>query len=450
MLMKKILIIIALFYEIVCTSQNKNLELHYEPKNKDSLMELLDRLYENQVASISNENKKQIKNIYKQRYEGFTKTLHDSIFVFSKTQDSYLNYILDHIYDSNADINSEDFTFFLNRSVIPNAACFGDKTFIVNLGLISLLENEDQYAFILCHEIAHYQLNHVNKNIIGRINTLNSKDVLARAKEIKRQKYGRNKEGLSFLKNLTFDFTKHSRKAEIEADSLGLLLFRKTKYSEVESKRSLQLLGNLEDIIFQDSIQLKHLLDFENYPFKDYWLKKEKSLFEINERIDDYEWDKDSLKTHPDINLRISKLEKFFLEQKNVEKLNFESIKIMTNYQIINSLIDFHKLDLALYFTLKEIQNNQNPEAFYYTKVAQIFLDMYKQRDTHKLGKSVPSVSPITKEKNINEIRQFIHNLEMKNMRKIGYNFCLKYEAIAKDDKEFQEVFEKIKTINNL
>ncbi len=448
-MIKKIVVIPILFFCFFGYSQKDSLSVAFEPKNLDSLVKVLDLVYEGQLASIENKNRKQVKRIYKQRHEDLVEMLNDSIFIFDHKLESYQNSILQKIYDANPEIDKEDFKFLFNRSVIPNAACFGDKTFMVNLGLISLLENEDQYAFILCHEIAHYQLNHVNQSIDDRITKLNSKQVLSEAREIKRKKYGRTTEGMSFLKDLTFDFLKHNREVEIQADSLGFQYFRKTKYSEIESQRSLKLLGEIEEVIFKDSIRLSEVLNFETYPFKKYWLNKEKSLFDIKEKVDDYEWDKDSLKTHPDTDLRILSLNKLKPQESNVKKGVFSEIQKYTNYKTINALIDMNQLDFALYYSLSKIQENNKVTPFYYSKVAQIFAKMYDLRKNHKLGKSIPAISTLTKEKNINEIRQFINNLELKNIRKIGYAFCLKHEEIAKEETDFQNAFEELKQLNN-
>ena len=447
-MIKKVVVFPFLFFGLICFSQIDSLKVKYEPSNLDSLVEVLDLVYKNQISSIKNKSKKQVKRIYKSRHEGIVEMLNDSVFIFDEKIEGYQNQILKNIYESNPEINPEGFKFLLNRSAIPNAACFGDKTFMVNLGLISLLENEDQYAFILCHEIAHYQLDHANKSINDRINILNSKEVLSEAKEIKRRRYGRTTEGMSFLKELTFDFLKHNREVEIEADSLGFQFFRNTKYSEVESRKSLELLGELEDVIFKDSIQLSKLLDFESYPFKKYWIKNERSLFDVSEKVDDYKWDKDSLKTHPDTQLRILNLDNFLLIESDSNKDEFKYIQEFVNYKSMNALIDLNQLDLALYFSLKEIQNNSNAKPFYYAKVAQIFSKMYDIRRSHKLGKTIPQVNPITKEKNINAVRQFIHNLELKNIRKIGYAFCQEYESVARDEPDFQKAFETFKKLN--
>jgi hypothetical protein len=54
----------------------------------------------------------------------------------------------------------------------------------------------------------------------------------------------------------------------------------------------------------------------------------------------------------------------------------------------------------------------------------------------------------LSEEKNINEIRLFLNNLELKNIRKIGYNFCIENEAASAGDPDFAEAFAFFKNLN--
>ena len=49
---------------------------------------------------------------------------------------------------------------FVSRFVSPNAAIWQDGTLIINIGLLARLENEAQLAFVIAHEMAHYENSH--------------------------------------------------------------------------------------------------------------------------------------------------------------------------------------------------------------------------------------------------------------------------------------------------
>jgi len=41
---------------------------------------------------------------------------------------------------------------------------------VFNIGLFRRLENDDQIAFILCHELAHFTEDHVNESVLSITN----------------------------------------------------------------------------------------------------------------------------------------------------------------------------------------------------------------------------------------------------------------------------------------
>jgi len=55
---------------------------------------------------------------------------------------------------------TSEISVFVSRFSTPNAAIWQDGTLIINIGLLARLENEAQLAFVLAHEIGHYQKRH--------------------------------------------------------------------------------------------------------------------------------------------------------------------------------------------------------------------------------------------------------------------------------------------------
>ena len=62
----------------------------------------------------------------------------------------------------------------LTSEPVPNAFSVGDGTLVVYTGLISELDNEDQLAFVLCHELAHYALHHATRQLVQEIERFQS------------------------------------------------------------------------------------------------------------------------------------------------------------------------------------------------------------------------------------------------------------------------------------
>lgn len=420
----------------------------YIPENKDAILEDLKERHTNLVKDLKGDYKSKIKKEYKKRNEYIKETLLDSVFVFDERYDAYLKTVLQKIEKGNPQLNFTNYLFLFNRDPSPNASCFGNNVFMINLGLFNFLKNEDELAFIICHEIAHQKLNHVNGGIRKRINKANSKEIRKKIRASKSSIYGRSSAGLSLLKELNYGMFKNSRKNEFEADSLGFEIFKNTVFNLSSSANSLERIKSTDEQgIFKTKINLDSLLSFKEYPFKKYWLDEDETMFDIAERVDDYKWNKDSLSSHPDIADRIKKLESFNVSE-NKEVTAFNEIKSFTQKEQIKSLLYFGNVDLALFFLLKDIQENKQ-STFTIIKLIETFKKIYKLKEHHQLGKKIPQTSPFTKEKNLNFIRKFIHNLEIKETRKIGYYLCLKYDELYNANEEFKILKSYFEKLNN-
>ena len=169
------------------------------------------------------------------------------------------------------------------------------------------------------------------------------------------------------FQNLKYNFLNRSRKAEIQADSLGFVIFNKTDFNKKSSANSLKKLDFINDMVFNEDTKIKSHFQFEEYPFKDSWLTPEETLFNIKEKKDDYALDKDSLKTHPDIPLRIELIEESFKKSKEIAETTSElkKIKKIASENSIKISLDNSNIDLALYQTLIMFNKKQIDEKAY-------------------------------------------------------------------------------------
>ncbi len=433
----KIFLLLLLFSGTVCFCQKQSIA--YQPKNLDSLQKHIAAItLKRNNQYIASENKKEIKKILDSQKEGLLKDITDSSYVFDPTISNYLKSILKEIYKANPEINASDFYFLVDTSPSPNAACWGNGVFTLNLGLLDMVESDDELAFILCHEIGHHILKHNDKSMVSHVQTMNSKGIKRKINHAKNQRYGRRKAVYEVMKTLSYDFLSRSRTSEIQADSLGFALFSKTKYNKSAAVKSLRKLGTADTLLFAADTRIRNHFNFDPYPFKESWLAPEETLFDIKEKSDDYSWNKDSLKSHPDLPVRIDRLEKFYKgTESSLPSKQLLSVKKISNQITIYSAIDRHNIDLALYkiLVLKESGEINNPE--YHTNIAWILKKTYELKIDHKLGKYISPVNPFSEEKYLNEVRLFLHNTELKNIRKIGLQFCLKHKSEMEGNSEF-------------
>ena len=432
---------------LICFSQNRNFE--YSPKNIDSLQKYIAAATLKRTAEFAND-KKEIQKILNRQQEAFLKDLADSTYIFDNNVNNYVKSIFSEIFAANPSIASSNFYFLIDKSPVPNAACWGNGIFTVNLGLLNMVENDDELAFIVCHEIAHQVLKHNDKSLLSHVQRMNSKDTKKKISLATRQRYGRRQAVYGVMKDLNYDFLKRSRSAETEADSLGFVFFSNTRFNKSAGARVLKKLDLSDTMLFATDIQLKKHFDFEEYPFKETWIAPGETLFDLKEKSDDYAWDKDSLKSHPDIPLRIEKLEKLLnngQQEKGISN-RLETIKEITSRNSIAVSVDDSRIDLALYQILELYSKNKIERTDYCNMVGKILKKTYELKLAHHFGKYVSPVSPFSEEKYLNEVRLFLHNIEVKNVRKIGLQFCMQHQKEMDGNSEFNDLTAFFTNIN--
>lgn len=421
------------------------------PTNKDSVFNYIKAISEKKITKLGTKYKDDIKKIILERKKSFIEGIEDSTYVFDENISKYLNSILKEIYASNKSLNSKDFYFFLDKSPIPNAACYGNGIYTINLGLFNFVNSDDELAFVICHEFAHYMLEHNDKTLLSYVETMNSKDTKKKIQKVKNTEYGKRKAYMDLVENLSYNFLKRSRSAEIQADSLGLTILSKTKFNKSSSMSALKNLDLSDDVVFNENAKLREHFNFENYPFKEGWVQKEEGLFDLKEKADDYSLNKDSLKTHPDIPLRIDILSKMIQDKQasistSTDKL--KEIKHLAGLLSISNFIDDKRVDFALYKTLVLYNNKEIDEKAYCTIVSKIFKKVYELKISHGFGKYVSPISPFSDEEHLNEVKQFLNNIELKNIKKIGLNFCLAHQGVMSNDTDFKKITEYFNNLN--
>jgi Zn-dependent protease with chaperone function len=101
-----------------------------------------------------------ILSLYEQHTESLVKYFNEDYFIVNDELTTYLQSVLMKILQSNPQLQDQ-ITIYAHRSSSPNAFTFWDGTIGVTLGLLARMENEDEVAFVLCHELAHYYSNHI-------------------------------------------------------------------------------------------------------------------------------------------------------------------------------------------------------------------------------------------------------------------------------------------------
>jgi hypothetical protein len=411
-----------------------------------SISNSLEKNYQFQIANLPAENKKDLLKIYKQRRDYIQERIDKKEIYTNPQAQQYLDALVSEIVKANPLLQNKNFKCYFSRSGIPNAEYVGEGLILVNMGLFSRLSNESQLAFILCHELSHFYLNHSENNIQKYVATLNSDEYQKQLRNIKKVEFGKRQELEKLLKGLTFDSRRHGRDHESNADSMAIEFLRNTRFDIAESLTTLALLDSIDTDSLQTNKVLQKLFNFKDYPFQKKWIVKEEGLLGGHAKLKEDESIADSLKTHPDCKIRIKLLEPMVMKYRTVNSLknpvNYAKFNELINtfpYEIIEYAFISNNYTKSLQYTIEQLQNDPS-DPYLITQVGKIFNGFYYAQKSHTLGKISELPAPFFAP-NYNLLLQFIQNLFIEDYAAINYHFLNRYASQLEKYLPFKSVY---------
>ena len=460
-------LLLILFF--VSSSQSQSSDagqfLKNDPVKDKSLVDAITTQYEKDVAGISGPNKKYIADLYKERFDLIKERFDENEVITSPNANNFLASLANEIFKNNQNLNPRDLRILFSRAPWPNASSMGEGTILFNIGLFCRLDNESQAVFILCHELAHYFLDHSNNNIRQYVNTIYSDEFQEKLKTIQKSQYQQGSQLDRLTKGLMFKSRRHNREFEQAADSMALELMKNTSYDLNEALSCLALLDSVDKDKYDVDIDLKKHFNFISFPFQERWLEKEDLLMIKNENEEKERLkEEDSLKTHPDCKVRMEILrEKVKKYQKDgskkfvINEEEFLKLKNEFDFEIIEYCYLSNHVSQSLFYAL-EMLHVYPDHAYLHAVIGRCLNQLYIHQKKHELGKIVDLVKPAWEEK-YNGLLTFIQNLRLQEIAALSYYFLFQdankfsgsedfVYALIMSKENFNKPEEKIQWIN--
>jgi Zn-dependent protease with chaperone function len=272
---------------------------------KKELKVYFKKIYDQEVASISSREssvKKAIAEACKKRYEKETDLVESDLLLLN----SPLQLSADSLVKDLASVVSlkRPLRVFVTRELAANAYSTGDGNLFVSIGLMAKLHTRDELVFVLAHEIAHDQLDHFTKSQEDRARLV-TKDFdadLKRASRSEMQRY--TKMGVLVNSKLS-ELNSFSRLYEFEADSLGNKFIEAIGLTHNSAVLTLSELEHIDKESVKPVLDIKAIAKRQLGEIDEEWFVGETSS--LGNMVYKEEELPDSLRTHPDIKLRIAK-----------------------------------------------------------------------------------------------------------------------------------------------
>jgi Zn-dependent protease with chaperone function len=364
----------------------------------------------------------EISKIYREFEKDFQKKVKEKDFVFNSVFDSKVKSLIERLRKNNPQI-PQNLKILVAKDNTPNAYCFADGTFVINMGLFNWLNNDDQLGAVISHELGHKISEHTLKTILKIIDQDQMDKVVVQS--IKSTKENRNQRAFDALKNRIYKKGAENRKQEMQADSLGYVVFKNSDFKKTEFINTLKRLEDF-DTISPRELKVETYRKYFNLPnqaFKDKWLNKEDfSLYNYNNFKE--KLNKDSLKSHPEIVLRINNLKKIFPELKTDvadEKPSdsYAALDKIARMEILPNFYHSEDYGVGIYASLQFLQD-QEEEKYYRNWLGKCFAKIYEARKNYNLNRYLDRVDPKNQSESYQQFLNFMWNLSLDEIKNIA------------------------------
>ncbi len=362
-------------------------------------------------------------NIFKPHITSYFKTLEynykDSLYLFSTEINKKVQDIAESIYNANQDRFTQKPFFILSTSDQPNAFCDFNGIMVVNTGLIELVDDEHQLAFVIAHELAHFILKHAETSMSKALGVLGSSEFKGKIKEIKRMEYNKVKKFENLMKDLAIKTSSHSRELESDADALAVELLKNTRFNLSKAIKVMEVLEEVDWFYENVQYNLSALYGTSEFPLDNIFLTDPDKGFSFFQQQTEKEKKlQDSLHTHPDCAERYKTLQGSISNDSktsNEDEL-FSNIKELSADITLKRLLKKRALAYS-YSRILYLEKNQNWAKEYQVYKANIFNQFSEAQKKHRLNSLCPKKSPNMPEA-FKEFVVFIHNQSVKDFAK--------------------------------
>jgi hypothetical protein len=332
---------------------------------------------------------KETQKKYKEIWDGRTDFVLDAIardnYVHDGDVYNYVDGVINQLVQANKQLLPVKPFLLVDRSQAVNAYALGGNIIAVNLGLIAFSQSREELALVIAHELSHNILMHPENAMKQRAELLTSEEYQNSLKSVLDSKYERLSRLKKIIESYTFNRSKHQRYHESDADSLAIVLLKK---SNIAFNAAFFLRLDSADIQYKQPLKkpVKDYFASYNLSFEDSWTqKRSRGLSTRNYNFRDTTSLQDSLKTHPDCAERFAKTRSQTVTAAKLLDIP-ANIKNKTNKMLIWNMYNNSTLTPCLYMVLLE-KDKGNTDEWYDFMVHNIFSGLfYADKELHRFN----------------------------------------------------------------
>ena len=318
---------------------------------------------------------KQYKEIWDERTDMITANINSDDYVHDKEVYSYIESIVRQIVDANRQLVPEQPLLLIDRSSAVNAYSIGGNVLAVNLGLITFAESREELALVIAHELSHNILRHAENAMQQKAEWLTSDEYRQSLNAVLDSKYERLSRLKKVYEGYTFSRSRHQRYHESVADSLAVVLLKK---SNIAFQAAYFLHLDSADMEYQTPLKHSLAAFFTAYhiPYEETWSQRRThGLSTHSYSFSDTSTLADSLKTHPECVERYNKTRNLTTANIHLTPIP-PAILDKANKMLLWNLYSSVSLTPCLYRILL-LKDRGNTDTWYDFMLSNIFAGLY-------------------------------------------------------------------------
>ncbi len=420
--MRRLLLILSIFS--VGSLFGQSIYINFEPLprtvKKNELIDEFTTRRQNLFKIFSSTDHKSYGSSVEHAYKYYVESLEKGYYLVDSSNTARIKKIFDQIVKAN-DLPIGDELILIRANPYPNANVGMLGIIEVTTGLLSIVENDDELAFVLGHEITHYLEGHLYKTI-DLINQSNVESSIV--SELEKIRRGRGTlDGLNKAQDKYYLVHRFNRQNEYFCDSVSVGFIKNAGFDSKQAYSCIQKLG-LREFEFEQPFGEKLLsqLFTEKYPMKAYWLKEKLSLYN---KMPTYQFFfiSDSIRTHPENDKRAAAILRIVDTTGVLEKKR--DIDLAYSFENIQSAYTSGELDICLFLTLK-MRLKYPDNVFLKSMIVKVFLKIYQARidqtpDSHP--DMLVNNYTIEYGDDLKMINHFLNNITKEESLEIAYHY---------------------------
>ncbi|HLZ88521.1 MAG TPA: M48 family metallopeptidase [Puia sp.] len=318
---------------------------------------------------------KKYRDIWDARTDAIIGAINDDDYVHDNEVYNYIDGIVREITEANRQMVPVKPFVLIDRSSSVNAYAVGGNVLAVNLGLITFATTREELALVIAHEMSHNILHHVENAMYQKAEWLSSDEYRQSLNAVMDSKYERLSRLKKVLETYTFSRSRHQRYHESEADSLAVILLKKTG---IPFQASYFLRLDSADLEYLQPLKhpVKAFFTAYHLPYDDSWTQKRThGLSSRAYSFSDTSKLADSLKTHPDCVDRYEKTRSLTTANPHFTAIP-ANVQEKANKMLLWNLYSGINLTPCLYRIL-QIKDKGNTDLWYDFMLSNCFAGLY-------------------------------------------------------------------------